>query len=82
MSLNNKTETMLRAKVRLLEEQVQRLQSGMNIFAQLEEKTKEIPQTGRRECGHEQQLRSMSLKVTMLEHDKQRLLARQAQLEQ
>ena len=64
---------MLRSKVRLLEEQVVRLQSGMNLFANFEEKSRELPTNHAKSCGHEQQLRSLSAKVVTLEQDKQRL---------
>lgn len=36
----SKNESMLRSKIRLLEEQVTRLQSSMNLFANIEEKSR------------------------------------------
>jgi chromosome segregation ATPase len=69
----SKNESMMRSKIRLLEEQVTRLQSGMNLFANLEEKSRELPTNQTKSCGHEQQLRSMSAKLVTLEQDRQRL---------
>jgi hypothetical protein len=51
------------------------------MFAQLDERPKETTPSQIKNCGHEQQLRHLTMRVSTLEQDKQRLVKKANQLE-